>query len=78
MKMVNNKFIITQIFENSPASEAGLKIGDTVVGINGIDTPEYDLKTLQNLFKEENKELMLLIERNGQKSKHYLTLRQII
>jgi len=38
----DQKLQITQVFDQSPANRAGLKIGDTIISINGIKFTNYD------------------------------------
>jgi regulator of sigma E protease len=50
--------------QSYPADEAGLKTGDRIISINGIDTPYYhDIQ--ENIAVNPEKELAVKVERNG-------------
>jgi hypothetical protein len=76
MKLVSNdfkyKFVLKPIFEinslrkNSPAMNCGLRKGDVIVRINGIEGYLYTLKKINDLLKsEDNDWITIEIERNG-------------
>lgn len=61
-------FTIVELREGSPAAEAGLKINDVIISINGRDTHNYSLQDIVKLFYDEDgKRIKLLIEREGKK-----------
>lgn len=47
---INNKIIITNVFENSPAETANLHIGDSIVSINDNNVLDMTLEEFQRLF----------------------------
>jgi regulator of sigma E protease len=50
--------------QSYPADEAGLKTGDRIISINGVDTPYYhDIQ--ENIAVNPEKNLVLTVERNG-------------
>ena len=60
-------YIVADIFENSPAQEAGIQRGDRLVSVNGTacaDLSSDEIKSL--LTKEEGKAVTLVVERDGQ------------
>lgn len=66
-KMVLKKaFTVSQIREESPAYRAGLKIGDVIITLNGIDTKKYSLQEVMGKFYEdEGKKTVLEVDRMG-------------
>ncbi|MBN8566169.1 MAG: PDZ domain-containing protein [Flavobacteriales bacterium] len=59
-------YIISEVRENSPAEISGLKKGDMVKKINGIDTLELSLQEINTLLRSnEDKRINLEIEREG-------------
>lgn len=64
MNKLDSVFIINNIFYNSPAKDAGLKIGDTITHINGLNISSYSRLEIKNLFKQTSVELKLTIKRN--------------
>ena len=67
-KMVLKKaFTVSQIREESPAYRAGLKVGDVIITINGVDTKKYNLQEVMGKFYEdEGKKTVLEVDRMGQ------------
>lgn len=66
-KMVLKKaFTVSQIRKESPAYRAGLKTGDVIITINGIDTKKYSLQEVMGKFYEdEGKKTVLEVDRMG-------------
>ena len=60
------EYEIDNIRENSSADEAGLKVGDEIIYINGIDTERLTLDELiGKLNDRENKRIRLVVMRDG-------------
>ena len=51
IKKRNNKTIVSELYENSPASKNGLIPGDEIVSIDGILVEEKSLEEVGNLLK---------------------------
>ncbi|MBN1983236.1 MAG: DegQ family serine endoprotease [Chitinivibrionales bacterium] len=62
-----NGVLVTEVFENMPAAQAGLKVGDVIVSIDGI--PTKDANTLRNTVASiaPQKKVPIEIIRNGEK-----------
>ncbi|MCM1053289.1 MAG: S41 family peptidase [Ruminococcus sp.] len=55
---------ITKVYENTPASKAGVQIGDIIVGFNEIDATTMDASELTNKIKNTNDYFTLKLKRN--------------
>ena len=70
-------FRINAVADDSPASEAGLRVGDTLIAIDGQQVSGLSLSELR--FKlQRAKACELLVERNGARLKISLKLRDLI
>jgi len=78
MRNRDGVFIIARVYDNSPASEAGLKADDIVVKIDGKVTAEYNMTELRQLFQQEGTSMKLLIARDGKELEVSLALRKLI
>ncbi|WP_417235934.1 aspartyl protease family protein [Bizionia paragorgiae] len=73
--LLKTAFTITQVRWDSPAYYAGLKSGDIIILLNGIDTRSYSLQELMSKFyQNEGKKIKLEVDREGQllKKQFYL------
>ncbi len=66
---------IGDVVENSPASEAGLIVGDTVLSINGVEADSYDALRGE-IYENLGEEISIFIDRNGETSEVFLTPRE--
>ncbi len=65
----NNQLFVGEIFENMPAYEAGLKIGDVIIEIDGFQTKDIDFELMRSKLKGENgSSVELKIKREDEKS----------
>lgn len=63
-----NTTVITDPYENMPATKAGLKIGDAILSINNIDVRGMSVDSVSNMLRgEPGTKLTLKIERPGTK-----------
>ncbi|MEL7121754.1 MAG: PDZ domain-containing protein, partial [Bacteroidota bacterium] len=68
-----------QVVANSPAGEAGLKVGDEILKINGIPAFFFSLDGItKKLQKKPGKTIKLTVLRNGHKLKFEFKLRDLI
>ena len=42
----NNEVLITRVFKNTPAEEAGFQIGDVILAVNGVSLSDYGYNSL--------------------------------
>jgi hypothetical protein len=71
-------FDIDRVIRNSPAGESGLKKDDVVNNINGRPAKHFSEEDLEQLLKEEGKEVSLCISRGGEQIEVCLKLRRLI
>lgn len=72
-------FSIASIRKNSPAEASGLKVGDMILKINGVDAYKFTLQAINDLLKsEEGKVLNFDIDRNGNKLNFKFQLKSIL
>ena len=70
--------LIHQVFEDSPASDAGIKLNDELITINDQSVAEFDLPDIKDLLKKEGETVNLVIKQDGQEKSVSLTLRSLI
>lgn len=62
-----NQIEISEVFENSPAFDSGLKVGDVIKSINGISTENMSVTDLGDYIKNGNIiDFDIVINRNGE------------
>ncbi len=57
-------FKVRTLIENSPATEAGLRVGDTITAINGKPTTEMTLEQIRRMFRRAGQKYKLDIKRD--------------
>jgi carboxyl-terminal processing protease len=73
----NKKTIIAMPYEGYPAHKAGLKIGDEIISIDGIDITEKSSAEVSKLLKgQAGTKVDLLVKRFGQKNPLQVTLQR--
>ena len=70
IKLDENKNVkINRVFDESPASKAGLKAGDLIISIDGVSTKNKSLDEVAKLIKDDKKpEVKVEIQRGKDKS----------
>jgi regulator of sigma E protease len=66
---------IGEVVVNSPASEAGLMVGDTVLSINGVEADSYDALRGE-IYENLGEEISIFVDRNGETSEVFLVPRE--
>ena len=64
---VDTNKIVTNVFENSPAKKAGMKAGDFIQKVDGIDVTSFDAEEIKELILGEvNSKVVIDIKRDNQ------------
>ena len=71
-------FQVGRIYENTPASEAGLHQGDILLEINAIAARNLGLEQVKQMFKVDGQEFIMNIQREGQPMQFTLTTRRLV
>ena len=71
-------FTIFYVTENSPASEAGLRVGDVITAIDNKPASALALDDIREMFKQEGREHLLSIKRGEQAFKVKIKFRRLI
>lgn len=62
----DNKIVVVSVFENSPASKAGMRVGDFIIKVSD-ETVSLDIDRAINLIKgEAGTKVNITVERNGE------------
>ena len=56
-------FKVRTLIENSPTTEAGLRIGDIITAIDGKSTGQMTLEQIRQMFRQKGRRYSLSIER---------------
>ena len=71
-------FIITAVYDNTPAQEAGMLVGDQMILANGVSAQGKTLQEfLDNITHEEGDVNTVVVLRNGEELTFTVTMRQI-
>jgi carboxyl-terminal processing protease len=63
----DNKLVIDKVFDDSPASKAGIAVNDIITSINGTDVTSKSADEAVKIIKNSNdKKVVLIVNRNGQ------------
>ena len=77
--MENGGVKVSNVLDNSPASKAGIKVGDIFVSINGTDVSKNNALDVSNIIKSfKNKNIDIVVKRDGKDIKFTLTLDEVV
>ena len=63
----DKEIVVIKVFENSPAKNAGLEVGDIIIGVDGQETKDNTLEDLKTTIKSKGKEeFKIKVRRNDQ------------
>jgi hypothetical protein len=71
-------FEIVQVRSGTPGSDAGLKEGDVIAGIDEEPAADLTLSALRDLFRQVGHEYKLLIDRHGQSLPITIKMRRLV
>lgn len=69
---------VIELFENSPAEKAGLKVGDIIIGVNGVGVSGYSASELSNLLVGDNGTTVEIKVKRGEEVKDFSFMRGIV
>lgn len=77
---VGDHFEVIDVIAGGPAAEAGIKVGDQIIEIDGQKTAQLDLPTIRLKFKNDSpkKHVRLIIQREDQRREVVLILRDLV
>ena len=74
-----NQYRIKELIPNSPATEAGLLVGDLVISVNSIPLGKDDLRRITRKFQgRSGKRIKIVVLRNGYRMVFRFRLRDLI
>lgn len=69
VRVIRERFLIpNQVKEHSPAANAGLKLGDQILKINGADASAMRLSTAESVIKQAGEQLQLVVAKDDEES----------
>jgi PDZ domain-containing protein/aspartyl protease len=71
-------FKVYQVLTDSPASEAGLRVGDVITNIDRVRASRFTLEKVWQMMKQPGREHRLLIKRGGRTISVKITTRKLI
>jgi C-terminal processing protease CtpA/Prc len=73
------QFLVQNVLENSPASEAGVKEGDEIISVNRLPARFFTLGAMNSKLQAKvGKTVRLTLKRNKERIKVSLKLRELI
>lgn len=74
----DDKTSILQVFSNSPAEEAGLKVGDVFLKVDGEDVSKKNASEISSMIRESKKdEVKVVVSRDGEEKEFTLKIRKV-
>lgn len=73
---VGGEFVVRAVFEGSPASEAGVLVGDVVTSVDGTRTSGLLIHELRSLLARDGAMMTLVLDRGGESRDVALLLKQ--
>lgn len=58
-------FRVYQVLADSPAAEAGLRVGDVLFAIDGVAAARFTLDEIYQMLKQQGREYKLSFKRGG-------------
>lgn len=73
----DNTVIISKVFNDTPASKAGLKTGDVFVSVNGESVTNLSPTEISNKIKGDSKTVKIVVNRDGKDLEFSLNLSEV-
>ena len=78
MQTTDGVVSISKVFKNTPASKAGLKVGDIFVKVFGTDVTSKTSSEISSLIKDsKEKEISVVVKRDGEEKEFKLSLDEV-
>jgi len=77
--LTGSSFAVVDVIPKGPADEAGVRVGDTILAIDGRSTSELDLPEVREQMRRRpvGDHVKLLLESNGKRHTVVVTLRDL-
>lgn len=62
---VDEGILVANVFEKSPAEQAGILMGDLIIKVNGESTLDKTVKEVSNIIKNSDDEIKIIVQRSG-------------
>jgi C-terminal processing protease CtpA/Prc len=72
------KVLIHQVYENSPASKAGIKVNAELISINGESASEHDMQDIIQMLRKEGSIVELVVKQDGTEKSVSFELKALI
>lgn len=72
------RFVVRQIISNSPASEAGIEVGDEIVSINGVAVSAMTSESIREMFRQPGKTYTLRLVRASRAFEKTIRTRRLL
>ncbi|MEP5613952.1 MAG: aspartyl protease family protein [Cyclobacteriaceae bacterium] len=73
-----NKVLIHHVFDNSPASEAGIPVDSELMKVNGKTMSEISMADVKKLLRQDGETAELVVLQGGEEKSYTLKLRSLI
>ena len=71
-------FTVYQVLQDSPAAEAGLRVGDVLAAVDGLTASRFTLDEIYQMLKQEGREYKLSVRRGGARLSVKIKTRRLI
>lgn len=62
---VDEGILVANVFEKSPAEQAGILMGDLIIKVNGESTLDKTVKEVSNIIKNSDDQIKIIVQRSG-------------